>query len=138
MKRGVNPDLGLAILRVVVGVIFIAHGAPRLFGGMDQTAAYLGSFDIPFPVAVAWATGLLEFVGGIALVGGFLVTPVSLLLAIRMLADIIVARAERGFYVVGPDANGGLEFALLLTAALLMLVFGGPGLAAIDSRKRGA
>lgn len=136
MKRGVNPDLGLAILRVVVGVIFIAHGAPRIFGGIDQTVAYLGRFDVPFPLVVAWVTGVLEFGGGFALVAGFIVTPVSLLLALRMLADIVVARAARGFYVVGPEANGGLEFALLLTASLLMLVFGGPGLAAIDSRKQ--
>jgi len=136
MKRGVNPDLGLAILRVVVGVIFIAHGAPRIFGGMHETVAYLASLGVPFPVVVGWTAGLLEFGGGIALIAGFLVTPLCLLLALRMMADIVVVRAARGFYVVGPEANGGLEYALLLLAALLMLVFGGPGLAALDSRKQ--
>ena len=136
MERGVNPELGLAILRVVLGVIFIAHGAPSLFGGMDGTAAFLASLGIPLPVVGAWAVRLLEFVGGICLIGGFLVTPVALLLTVEMMAGIVLVHAARGFYVVGAQANGGIEFNLLLVASLLMLVFGGPGLAAIDSRGR--
>ncbi len=137
MDRGVNPNLGLTILRVVLGVIFIAHGAPAVFGGMDGTAAFLGSLGIPLPIVAAWAIKLLEFLGGICLIAGLLVTPVTLLLAAQMMAGIVFVHAANGFYVVGPDANSGIEFNLLLIAALLMLVFGGPGLAAMDSRKQG-
>jgi len=137
MDRGVNPDLGLAILRVVVGVIFIAHGAPAVFGSMEGTTALMESLGIPLPVVAAWAIKLLEFLGGISLVAGFLVTPVSLLLGAHMMMGIVLIHAARGFYVVGPGANSGIEFNLLLTAALLMLVFGGPGSAAMDSRQRG-
>jgi len=135
MERGVNPDLGLAILRVVVGVIFVAHGAPAVFGSMEGTAAFLDSLGVPLPIVAAWAIKLLEFVGGISLIVGFLVTPVALLLATHMMVGIVLVHAARGFYVVGPDANSGIEFNLLLMAALLMLVFGGPGLAAMDSRR---
>jgi len=135
MDRGVNPDLGLAILRVVVGVIFVAHGAPAVFGGMEGTAAFLDSLGVPLPIAAAWAVKLLEFVGGISLIVGFLVTPVALLLTTHMMVGIVLVHAARGFYVVGPEANSGIEFNLLLMAALLMLVFGGPGLAAMDSRR---
>ena len=135
MDRGVNPDLGLAILRVVVGVIFVAHGAPAVFGGMEGTAAFLGSLGVPVPIVAAWTIKLLEFVGGMSLIVGFLVTPVALLLATHMMVGIVLVHAARGFYVVGPDANSGIEFNLLLIAALLMLVFGGPGLAAMDSRR---
>ncbi len=135
MDRGVNPDLGLAILRVVVGVIFIAHGAPKIFGGMGGTADFFSSLGIPLPIVVAWAVGLLEFFGGISLIAGFLVTPVALLLTMQMLIGILLVHAANGFYVVGPEAHGGIEFNLLLGASLLMLVFGGPGLAALDSRK---
>ncbi len=135
MDRGVNPDLGLAILRVVVGVIFIAHGAPKIFGGMEGTAGFLGSLGIPLPIVAAWMIGLLEFLGGIALIAGFLVTPIALLLTTHMLIGILLVHAANGFYVVGPEAQGGVEFNLLLGASLLMLVFGGPGLAALDSRK---
>jgi putative oxidoreductase len=134
MRRGVNPDLGLTILRVVLGVIFIAHGAPKLFGGMEGFSGFLGSLGIPIPLLFAWLVALLEFFGGISLVIGFLVTPLALLLAAEMLVAIILVHAERGFYVVGAQANGGIEFNLLLMAALVMLVFGGPGMVAIDSR----
>jgi putative oxidoreductase len=137
MDRGVNPDLGLAILRVVLGVIFIAHGAPAVFGGMEGTTAFMDSLGIPLPVVAAWAITLLEFLGGISLIAGFLVTPVALLLATHMMMGIVLVHAAKGFYVLGPDANGGIEFNLLLTASLLMLVFGGPGLAAMDSRQHG-
>lgn len=136
MERGVNPELGLAILRVVLGVIFIAHGAPALFGGMGGTATFLGSLGIPFPLLAAWVVRLLEFLGGIGLVAGFLVTPIALALTVEMMTAIVLVHAARGFYVVGAEANGGIEFNLLLVASLLMLVFGGPGLAAIDSRSR--
>lgn len=135
MDRGVNPDLGLAILRVVVGVIFIAHGAPKIFGGMEGTAGFFGSLGIPLPIVAAWMVSLLEFLGGIALIAGFLVTPIALLLTTHMLIGILLVHAANGFYVVGPEAQGGVEFNLLLGASLLMLVFGGPGLAALDARK---
>lgn len=134
MDRGVNPELGLALLRVVLGVIFISHGAPVLFGGMEGQAEFFGSLGIPLPLIVAWGIGLLEFFGGIALLIGLLVTPVSLLLVIQMFAGIVLVHAPRGWYVVGPEANGGVEFSVLLAASLMMLVFGGPGLASMDGR----
>ena len=62
-------------------------------------------------------------------------TPIALLLATHMMAGIVLVHAANGFYVLGPKANFGIEFNLLLVASLLMLVFGGPGLAAMDSRK---
>ena len=137
MDRGVNPELGLAILRVVLGVIFIAHGAPGVFGGMEGTTAFMDSLGLPLPAVAAWASSLLQFLGGIGLIAGILVTPIALLLTVYSMMGIVLVQAARGFYVVGPNANGGIEFNLLLTAALLMLVFGGPGLAAMDSRKQG-
>jgi len=134
MNRGVNPELGLAVLRVALGVIFITHGAAKLFGGMDGTIAFFGSIGIPLPVVAAWSVALLEFVGGIFLVFGLLVTPISLLLILQLLAGIVLVHAPNGWWVIGPEANGGVEFSVALIAGLLMLVFGGPGLASIDGR----
>jgi putative oxidoreductase len=134
MGRGVNPELGLALLRVALGVIFISHGAPRLFGEMDGTIAFFSALGIPLPVIAAWGVSLLEFFGGIALLIGLFVTPVSLLLVVEMLAGIVLVHAPNGWYVLGPQANAGVEYSVLLMASLLMLVLGGPGLASMDGR----
>lgn len=134
MERGLNPGLGLAVLRVVLGVIFVAHGWPKLTGGMEMTAGFFGELGIPAPTLVAWAVALLETVGGLALIVGFLVTPASILLSIHMLAGIILVHSKNGFYVVGNGSNG-VEFGLLLIASMVALVFAGPGVAALDGRR---
>lgn len=133
MKNGMNPELGLTILRVVLGVIFIAHGLPKITTGIDGTAQMFASLSIPAPLVVAWLIALLETLGGLLLLVGFLVTPVALLLVAEMMTAIILVHAANGFYVVG-NGNGGVEFSLLLGVGLLAMVLCGPGLAAIDNR----
>lgn len=133
MKNGMNPELGLAILRIVLGVIFIAHGWPKI-GNIEETVGFMEFLNIPLPVVTAWLIAGLEFGGGLLLIAGFLVTPVSLLLTAHMLAGIVLVHASNGFYVIDKGA-GGIEFNLILAASAMMLVFGGPGLAALDSRK---
>lgn len=134
MRRGLNPELGLAILRVVVGVIFVAHGAPKLFGGIEATAGFFGQLGIPAATLAAWLIALLESLGGLALIVGFLVSPLAVLLSLHMLTGIVLVHAANGFYVVGPG-QGGVEFSLLLIASLLALILAGPGLAAVDARR---
>lgn len=135
MERGPNPALGLAILRVVIGVIFVAHGAHKLFvSGVPPIADFFGSIGIPAAAAAAWLVTLLEFVGGLALVVGFMVTPVSLLFCVHMLTGLVLVHAPNGFWVIGPG-QGGIEFNLALIAGLLALVFAGPGLASLDARR---
>ena len=135
MKNGMNPELGLTILRVVLGVIFVAHGLPKLTGGIEGTVQSFASLGIPAPLVAAWFVALLETLGGLMLLVGFLVTPVSLLLVLHMLTGILLVHAPNGFYVVGAQASGGIEFNLLLTASLLVMMFCGAGLAAIDNRR---
>lgn len=134
MDRGPNPGLGLAILRVVVGVTFIAHGLPKL-ADMPATVTFFDSLGIPLPALAAWLIALFEVGGGLLLIVGFLVTPVSLLFAAQSLVGIIVFHAENGFYVV-EFGEGGVELSLLLIASLLMLVLGGPGVGSVDGRRR--
>ncbi len=137
-----NPGLGLAILRVVTGVIFVAHGAPKLFGGgVEGMAGMLGNMGVPLSTVAAWGVTLLEFFGGLALIVGLLVAPVAVLLALHMLMGIVLVHAAQGFYVVGslapPEGPGGVEFNLLLIAGLLALIFAGSGAAALDSTLSG-
>lgn len=133
MKNGLNPELGLTILRVVLGVIFLAHGVPKLLAGAEGTTVFFGSLGVPAAGFAAWFITLLESAGGALLLLGWLVTPAALLLAIHMFMGIILVHAPNGFYVIGPG-QGGIEFNLLLIASLLAMIFCGPGLAAIDNR----
>ncbi len=126
MSEGFNPGLGLAILRVVLGVIFIAHGVPKLTGGIDVTAVTLGGAGIPAPLLAAWSVALLELVGGLLLIVGLWVTPVALLLAARMLLGLFLIQLPHGFYVV-EGGSEGIEFNLVVVAGLLVLVLVGSG-----------
>ena len=132
MLGGRNPGLGLAILRITIGLIFIMHGWPKIDGGLAGTSALLESLGIPFPVVVAWGIALLEVVGGACLIVGWFVTPAALLLAAHMLAGIFLVHLANGFYVVGPG-QGGFEFNLLLIAGLITLLLAGSGIATVKS-----
>lgn len=138
--KGPNPRLGIAILRIVLGVTFVAHGSPKLFqGGVGGLGGMLGQLGVPLPGLTAWTITLLEFFGGIALIVGLVVTPVAVLLAVHMLMGIILVHAQAGWYVLGAQAQhppGGVEFNVLLIAGLLTLVLAGPGAAALDARDR--
>lgn len=134
MDRGLNPALGLAILRVALGVTFIAHGLPKLTGGMGMTAGMFEGLGVPAPALAAWLVALLETVGGLSLIIGFLVTPAALLLVGHMLLGIILVHASNGWYVI-ERGQGGVEFSVILIASLLMLVFGGAGAASLDARR---
>lgn len=137
MNRGVNPELGLAILRVTLGVIFITHGLPKLMGGVGGFQGMLADMGVPLAGLAAWVVTLLEVGGGLALIAGFLVTPFALLLSIHMLMGIFLVHLSNGWFVVG-GGQGGAEFNVLLIAGLLTLVLAGPGAAALDTRREEA
>ena len=137
MNKLLSPSLGQMILRIVLGVIFVAHGASKLFGepGVTGTAGFFGQLGIPVPLLSAWLITLLEFVGGMFMIVGVFVVPTAILLAVHMAVGIVLVHAQNGFYVIGPG-SGGVEFNLLLIAGLLSILLGGPGLAAVDSRSK--
>jgi putative oxidoreductase len=122
-------DIGLAILRLVVGVIFMAHGAQKLFVyGLDGVAASFGQMGIPFAAVVGPMVALLEFFGGVALIGGLLTRVVALGLAATMGVAILVVHLGAGFF--NPN---GIEFPLSLLGAALTLVATGAGSLSLDA-----
>jgi putative oxidoreductase len=121
-----------AILRIVVGAVFAAHGVRKLFvRGLDDVLASFGTLGIPWPEAATMLVTLVELLGGVALILGFQVRWAALLLAIEMLVAILVAHLPHGFFL--PD---GVEFALILFAANVALAFLGAGHVSLDTRPR--
>lgn len=134
MDRAPNRELGLAILRIVLGVVYVTHGLPKLMGGAAATTGLLSGLGFPVPLAFAWVVTLLETFGGLALIVGFFVRPVAVLFVIEMLLGIILVHARAGWYVIG-GGTGGAEYNTVLVAALLALILAGPGLASLDGRR---
>ncbi|MCB0210381.1 MAG: DoxX family protein [Anaerolineae bacterium] len=126
----VSPEWGLAILRIVVGIVFLVHGYQKLFlMGFGGVAGFFGSLGIPLPMVAAIVVTLLEFFGGLALILGFFSRWVSILLVIDMLVAIITVHLANGFSA----GNGGYEFVLTLLAASAAIALAGSGALSIDS-----
>jgi putative oxidoreductase len=122
-------DAALLILRVVVGVVFIAHGAQKLFTfGIPGVQSGFADMGIPLPSVTAVLITALEFGGGIALVLGLLTRLIALLLAFDMLGAILLVHLPAGFFL--PQ---GYEFALTLLGAALAITLAGPGAWAVDA-----
>ena len=129
------PAYGPAVLRLVVGIVFVAHGAQKLFGvwgggGLPGTAGFFAKLGLEpsYPLAVIAATA--EFGGGLLLLLGAFTLAASLVLIVQMLVAIWTVHLANGFFL-----PAGYEFNLVLIAALACLALTGPGALSIDARR---
>jgi putative oxidoreductase len=138
---------GPFVLRVMVGITFIAHGAQKLFGiwggaGLAATGASFDSIGLSPGFALAVAVGLAEFGGGLLLVTGALTNYAAAALILTMLGAIWKVHLANGYFLNWANTPGqghGVEYNLVLIAALVSLALTGPGAFSIDhSRARSA
>ena len=88
---------GLAILRIVLGIAMLVHGWSKLSGGVDNVAGFFGGMlGIPAPGLMAWVVTIVELVGGILLVVGFLTQIAGILIALDMLGAILLRIPAQG------------------------------------------
>lgn len=133
---------GPTLLRASVGAVFIGHGAQKLFGmwggpGLAGTTAMLTSLGLPYASWLALALAVTEFAGGILLVAGGLTRWAALALAADMAVAIWTVHFRNGFFLSDhASRGGGVEFALVLLAALLCLALIGPGALSVDHARR--
>jgi putative oxidoreductase len=121
---------GPTLLRITVGIVFLAHGAQKMFvWGFHGVAGFLGQVGIPLPALFAVVLTLVELVGGAALVLGLFTRWAALLLALDMLVAVLAVKLKGGFF-----APRGFEYELVLMVASLSLVLMGGGAASLDAR----
>lgn len=130
-----SRSIALMLLRVVVGLIFFAHGyAKCCVMGIDGVQGFFSMLGIPAPGAMAYLITALELGGGIMLIGGLL----TRLVALGFVADMIgaIVFAKKTLVIMAPQ---GIELELLLLVASLAIAILGPGVFSIDEslRRRG-
>jgi len=122
--------LALLVLRVVIGVIMIAHGYSKVFGGFSHVIDMVQ--HIGFPGWMAYVLAATEFLGGMLMIAG-LFTRVE---AVAMLIDMSVAIWKIHWHN-GLKGPGGVEFPLAVAAIAFALIFFGAGSISIDGALRG-
>ncbi len=121
-------NLGILVLRLGPGIMFIAHGLQKSFGlfGGPGIKGFSGMLSgLGFAPATFWAyvAAYTELVGGILLIAGIQVRLVSSLLLILIIVAAIKVHLGKGFFL----SNGGFEYTFVIATICLALILLGPG-----------
>ncbi|WP_066390293.1 DoxX family protein [Neobacillus mesonae] len=127
-------NLGLLIIRLVIGVLFIGHGAQKLFGwfggyGLKGTGGWFESIGMKPGVTIALFAGLAELIGGILFVLGLLTPLAGIMIAGTMVMAIVKVHAANGLWAT----SNGYEYNLTLLAVAIGIALIGPGQYALDA-----
>jgi putative oxidoreductase len=127
-------DLALLVLRLVVGLLFVGHGAQKLFGvfgggGLDGTAGMFDNIGLRPGWLHARAAGTAEFAGGILLALGLFTPFAAAALIAVMTAAVITVHAPNGIW----NTNQGYEFNVVMAAVAFALAGLGAGSWSLDN-----
>ena len=109
-------------LRIIAGLGFMMHGLPKL---LDIPGTQNSFTNMGLPPDLAIIIGLLEFIGGLAILLGILTRIAAGLLAIDMIGAILSVKLSKGFI-------GGYELDLLYLTIMISLMITGPGSFSIE------
>ncbi|HTO11268.1 MAG TPA: DoxX family protein [Candidatus Binatia bacterium] len=136
---GTYPSWSRAVVRVALGVVFLAHGGQKVFGwfGGPGLKATIQTFQqyMQVPPAATVMAALVELLGGLALLAGFLARPAAVGLIAVMLVAVAKVHARNGFFINFANTPGkghGFEFNFALIAMALSILVGGAGALSID------
>ncbi|GKU82008.1 DoxX family protein [Niallia sp. NCCP-28] len=127
-------DFGLLIIRLVIGLLFIGHGAQKLFGwfggyGLKGTGGWFDSIGMKPGVTMALFAGLAELIGGILFALGLLTPLAGIMIAGAMIVSIVKVHGANGLWAT----SNGYEYNLTLLAVAIGIALTGPGKYALDA-----
>jgi putative oxidoreductase len=128
----------IAILRVVLGIVFFAHGAQKMlgwFGGYGFSGT-MGMFTthMHIPALFAFLAIAAEFFGGLGLILGFLTRIAAFGIFVNMVVAVLTVHMHVGFFMnwAGTQKGEGFEYHLLVLAMTVLLMVKGGGAASVD------
>ena len=133
-----SDDYALTVARLVLGVVFFAHGAQKMlgwFGGYGFTGTmnfFTHMMRIPAPFA--FLAICAEFFGGVGLLAGFLSRVAAFGISVNMLVAIFTVHIHNGFFAnwTGQQKGEGFEYHLLALALLFLVMVKGGGALSVD------
>ena len=133
-----SNDLTLTMLRLVLGVVFFAHGAQKMLGwfggyGFKGTMGFFTQM-MHIPAPFAFLAICAEFFGGLGLIFGLLTRVAAFGITVNMLVAIAKVHAANGFFMNwnGTQKGEGFEFHLLVLAVTVFLMIRGAGGFSLD------
>lgn len=117
--------IALVALRVGLGVIMIAHGYPKVFGGMQKHAEFVATLGMP--AWLAYLSAAAELLGGILLLAGLLTRLAALAITIDLAVAIAKVHWKNGF-----TGTGNYQFPLAIAVGTFALIFFGSGPVGLD------
>jgi putative oxidoreductase len=133
-----DDSAATALLRLVLGVVFFAHGAQKMLGwfggpGFSGTMGFFtGYLHVPAPFAFLAIAA--EFFGGLGLILGFLTRIAAFGIAINMAVAVALVHHSFGFFMnwTGTQKGEGFEYHLLTIAVTTFLMIQGAGAFSVD------
>ena len=127
-------NIGLLIIRLVVGLLFVGHGAQKLFGwfggyGLKGTGGWFESIGMKPGVTMALLAGVAELVGGLLFAFGLLTPLAGIIIAGTMVMAIVRVHGPNGIWAT----SNGYEYNLTLLAVAVGIALVGPGQYALDA-----
>src|SRR5437868_15055430 len=140
LRKLISTDnsAAITILRLVLGIVFFAHGAQKMFGwfggyGFTGTMGFFtGAMHIP--AVFAFLAIAAEFFGGLGLIFGFLTRIAAFGITVNMIVAVAMVHHNFGFFMnwTGAQKGEGYEYHLLVLAITAFLMIRGAGAASLD------
>jgi putative oxidoreductase len=130
-------DAMLASVRLVLGIVFFAHGAQKMlgwFGGAGFSGTMSGFTHMGLPALIALYAIFIEFFGGLSLLFGLLSRLAGLGIAVEMIGAVLMVHLRFGFFMnwMGQKKGEGFEYHLLAIAVAVLVLVRGAGAFSID------